>query len=62
MSGRPVSAADSARGDLYQNQVVFLWSVRRTGAGNDFMSPLEKLDDVTFEWLEANGPKPDELL
>ena len=56
------SAADSALGYLYQVRVALLWSLRRTRAGTDFVVSLETLDDVTFESLQATGPKPDELL
>jgi hypothetical protein len=56
------SAADSALGYLYQVRVALLWSLRRARAGKDFVVSLESLDDVTFEALQATGPKPDELL
>jgi hypothetical protein len=56
------SAADSALGYLYQVRVALLWSLRRIRAGKDFVVALETLDDVTFEALQATGPKPDELL
>ena len=56
------SAADSALGYLYQVRVALLWSLRRARAGADFIVSLETLDDVTFESLQATGPKADELL
>lgn len=56
------SAADSALGYLYQVRVALLWSLRRARAGADFVVSLETLDDVSFESLQATGPKPDELL
>lgn len=56
------SAADSALGYLYQVRVALLWSLRRARTGRDFVVSLETLDDVTFEALQATGPKPDELL
>lgn len=58
----PFSAADSALGYLYQVRVALLWSLRRARAGTDFLVSLETLDDVTFESIQATGPKPDELL
>ena len=58
----PFSAADSALGYLYQIRVALLWSLRRARAGTEFLVSLETLDDVTFESLQATGPKPDELL
>lgn len=56
------SAADSALGYLYQVRVALLWSLRRARAGANFIVSLETLDDVTFESLQATGPKPHELL